>query len=233
MFQAGVCLSQLLVQSRYFQIQFFLFQTELFFLAFQFFLGQLLFVSEFVHPVKEFSLVLLVIVDQATMLVNKHQLLFRTGHFITQSSDTLRIHSFPGEFVQQVFVHGCQQFIGFLPFGSNGQVNFFLFVTDQGILFLHSLVTFLLLLTYTSFEQMIELFQFRHCPLQATGSLGQLFIQLFQQDTLLLPCLLFPPDFIRFQEPDTLIVLLHTISGLGHILLTGTKHGLMSFPNQG
>jgi len=35
------------------------------------------------------------------MLVNKHQLLFRTGHFITQSSDTLRIHSFPGEFVQQ------------------------------------------------------------------------------------------------------------------------------------
>ena len=70
------------------------------------------------------------------MLVNKHQLLFRTGHFITQSSDTLRIHSFPGEFVQQVFVHGCQQFIGFLPFGSNGQVNFFLFVTDQELVFI-------------------------------------------------------------------------------------------------
>ena len=142
----------MLVQSRYFLIQFFFLQAELLFLTVQFFLGQLLSISEFVHTVEELPLILFVIVNQTAVLLDKRQLLFRAGHFITQGSDTFRIHPFSGKFMQQVLIHCLQQFIGFLLFRSNGLMDLFLLVTDQNVFFLHSLVTFLLFLTDSGFK---------------------------------------------------------------------------------
>lgn len=231
-FRTNIYLDRLLIRSHCFRVRFFLFRARLFFLTFRFFLNRLLFISRFIRPIGRFSLILLMVMSRTAVLIGGRRLLFHANRFVARDDSALHVRSFPKRFIRRIFIRNYRRFVNFLPFKDGKRIGFFLFIASRNVLFLRSLIAFLLLLACADFRRVVRLFRFHRYPLRTANDLNRLFVRLFRRSALLLPYLLFPPSFVHFRRPSALVILLRAVDKLNRVLLANAGRNLVSFPGR-